>query len=241
MIGINIDIPASDLAAMRDAFARYVTWFRKGPQEAVKKTCVYVVRSLRADTKQSAKHRRVVRNPNYVNVNSRRAQNKRLRQLAHIRAWYESRGQAAPKDTAEYFNRYAIERLTQRKGTRYTPVFMAMSITEAKRIAQSSMMDQYMIKRRGLAKSSWGWMLGKLGKQTATDQQQISGTTEVTSGTTGGAFETYYVDLINKLAYIRKATKASVGSVIGRAQRAMKDEMEGHVKRARQQAGLRAA
>jgi hypothetical protein len=240
VIALNIDVPQADMETMRQTFARYVAWFRKGPEEAVKKTCVYVVRSLRADTNLSAKHRRVVRNPNYINVKSRRAQNKRLRQLAHIKAWYESRGQSAPTDTAEYFNRYAIERLTQRQGARYTPVFGAGSIAEAKRIAQASMSHQYMIKRRGLAKASWGWMLGKLGKQTSTEQAQISGATEVSSGTTGGAFETYFVDLVNKLAYIRKASKASISSVIGRAQRAMVDEMEGHIKRAREQAGLRA-
>jgi hypothetical protein len=234
MIGINIDVPAEDIAAMRETFARYVSWFRKGPQEAVKKTCVYVVRSLRASTKQSTRHRRVVRNPNFQKPTSKRA-----RQLAHIRAWYAARGKAAPRDTAEYFNRYAIERLTQRKGARYTPVFGAVSITEAKRIAQASMMDQYIIKRRGLAKSSWGWMLGKLGKQTTAEQPQINGTTEVTSGTSGGAFETYFVDLINRLSYIRKASKESISGVLGRAQRAMKDEMEGHAKRARERAGLR--
>jgi hypothetical protein len=237
MISVNVEFPADDIAAMRDTFARYVAWFRKGPQEAVKKTCVYVVRSFRASTRLSAKQRKVVRNPNY-----RKPTSKRARQLQHIRAWYLARGRAAPKDTAEYFDRFAIERLTQRKGTRYTPIRgLAASVGEAKRIAQATMFDQLQIKRRGLAKSSWGWMLGKLGKSESVDQGPISGTVAVEQGTTGGAFEAYFVDLINRLSYIRRATKASVSGVLGRAQRAMKDEMEGHIKRARQNAGLRAA
>ena len=235
MIGINIDIPASDLAAMRDTFARYVQWFRKGPEEAVKKTCVYIVRSLRADTKLSPKARKVVRNPNYKKPTSKRA-----RQLQHIQAWYAAKGKGQFKDTAEYFNRYAIERLTQKKGTRYTAIPTIGTMAEARRYAQSSMLDQYLIKRRGLAKSSWGWMLGKLGKQTATEQGKIAGTTEVNSSA-GGSTDYYFTELINRLSYIRKATKTNVNSVMGRAQRAMKDEMEGHIKRARQQSGLRAA
>jgi hypothetical protein len=236
MIGINIDVPESDLAAMRETFRRYVQWFRKGPSEAIKKTCVYVVRSLRADTKRSPERRKVVRNPDYTKPTSRRA-----RQLQHIRAYYAGKGQAAPADTAQYFNRYAIERKTQRKGTRYTPIPTIGDIAEARRYAQSSMLDQLTIKRRGLAKSSWGWMLGKLGKRDGVEQQAIGGTTEVTSGVTEGAVEIHFTDLINRLSYIRKATKVNVSSVIGRAQRAMRDEMEGHAKRARQQAGLRAA
>lgn len=237
MIAVNMYIPASDIAAMRDTFARYVQWFRKGPEEAVKKTCVYIVRSLRADTKLSPKHRRVVRNPNFVKPTSKRA-----RQLQHIKAYYAGKGKGQFKDSAEYFNRYAIERLTQKKGIRYTPIPTLGNMAEARAYAQSTMLDQYLIKKRGLAKSSWGWMLGKLGnRQSGDTQQPISGTTEVSSGTTGGAFDTYFMDLINRLSYIRRATKTNVSSVIGRAQRAMKDEMEGHVKRARQQSGLRAA
>lgn len=241
MIAVNIDIPASDINAMRNTFARYVQWFRKGPQEAVKKTCVYIVKSLRADTKIGAKARRVVPNPNYININRRGGANKRLRQLGHIKAWYETRGKAPPKDTAEYFMRFAIERYTQRKGTRYIPIPAFGKITEAKQYAKLSMQDQYLIKRRGLAKSSWGWMLGKLGKADGVDQPQISGATEVTSGTTGGAFDSYFVDLINRLSYIRRATRVNVNSVLGRASRNMQGEMERHAKRARQQAGLRAA
>lgn len=241
MIEVNIDIPASDIAAMRNTFARYVQWFRKGPQEAVKKTCVYIVKSLRADTKIGAKARRVVPNPNYVNINKRGGANKRLRQLAHIKAWYETRGKASPKDTAEYFMRFAIERYTQRNGKRHTPIPTFGKITEAKLYAQRSMQEQYLIKRRGLAKSSWGWMLGKFGKADSVGHPQIAGTTEVTSGNIGGAFESYFVDLVNRLSYIRRATGANVNSVLGRASRNMQGEMERHAKHARQQAGLRAA
>lgn len=236
MIDVNISIPPQDVAAMNDAFARYVAWFRKGPAEAVKKTCVYIVRSLRASTKTSGKVRRIVKNPAYV-----KPTNKRTRQLQHIRAWYAGKGKDVPADTADYFNRWAIERLRQRGRASYVPLFLAQTKAEAQRMAKRDRPQSYRILRRGLAKSSWGWMLGKLGKPSMVDQAQISGTTEVTETRTGGEFEYHAVSLANKLGYIRKATKANVGTVLERASKAMVDEMEGHVKGARRASGLRAA
>lgn len=231
MINLNVTIPEGDIQAMRATFDRYVQWFSKGPKEAVKKTCVYIVRSLRADTKKNgAKFRKVVKNPNYTMPTSKRA-----RQVLHIRAYYAGKGKEFT-DTADY-NRYAIQRKTQKKGDKYISIPSIGDITKAREFARSNMMDQLLIKNRGLANSSWGWMLGKLGKKTATTQQQIAQTTEVNES---AVKDSYFAELINRLSYIRKSMKVNTQSVIMRAQKSMIDEMEGHIKRARRESGLRA-
>jgi hypothetical protein len=166
--------------------------------------------------------------------------NRRARQLTYIRAWYQSKGKKAPIDKAEYFDKFAIERLTQGKGNKYYKVknFPA-SISEAKKIAESSMLDQLMIKRRGLADSSWGWMLGRLGKQDNTPHKIINGVTNV-DDRSDPSQGSYSVEFQNKLVYIRKAMTTNTTSILFRAGRAMVDEMEGHIKRARVQSGLKA-
>jgi hypothetical protein len=85
-------------------------------------------------------------------------------------------------------------------------------------------------------------MLGKLGKRSAPSEDRIServGLTQVTESPGSDLF--VFIDIANKLKYIRKATKANVSSVMARANRAMIDEMEGHIKQARRDSGLRAA
>jgi hypothetical protein len=239
MIGINIDVPQQDIAALQSTVDRYVQWFRKGPKEAIKKTCVYIVRSLRASTKLGAKARRIVKNPSYAETGS-----KRERQLMHIAEWCAQHGR--PVRMPQQFQKYAIQRYGQRGGVWYRGVngdtsAQARSAAAALDTLKGERSNIYRIARRGLAKASWGWMLKSLGKQSTTEQSKIPGTTSVIEGGSAGASETSYIDLSNKLSYIRKALKVNVGSVMARANKAIIDEMEGHIKQAREKSGLRAA
>jgi len=239
MIDVNITIPSQDIAALQATVDRYVQWFRKGPKEAIKKTCVYIVRSLRASTKIGAKNRRIVKNPDYAKTGS-----KRERQLMHIAEWNAAHGR--PSRMPQQFQKYAIQRYGQRGGPWYRGVngdshAQARAAAQALDVIKGDRSNIYRIAKRGLAKASWGWMLGKLGKPSLAEQAEISGTTAVTEGGNTGAFEYSYIDLSNKLNYIRKTLKGNVGSVMSRANRAMIDEMEGHITQARRDAGLRAA
>jgi hypothetical protein len=239
MIDVNITVPASDVAAIQATFNKYVAWFNKGPKEAVKKTCVYIVRSLRASTKIGAKVRRIVKNPDYAKTGS-----KRERQLMHIAEWNAAHGR--PVRMPQAFQKYAIQRYWQggidHRAVNGNTSAEARTAAAALDTLKGDRSNIYRIAKRGLAKASWGWMLGKLGKRSAPSEDRIServGLTQVTESTGSDLF--VFIDIANKLKYIRKATKANVGSVIARANRAMIDEMEGHVKSARQQSGLRAA
>jgi peptidoglycan hydrolase-like protein with peptidoglycan-binding domain len=240
MIDVNITIPSQDIVALQATVDRYVQWFRKGPKEAIKKTCVYIVRSLRASTKIGAKTRRIVKNPDYAKTGS-----KRERQLMHIAEWNAAHGR--PSRMPQQFQKYAIQRYGQRGGPWYRGVngdtaAQARTAAAALDTIKGDRSNIYRIAKRGLAKASWGWMLGKLGKPSLTEQAEIGGTvTMQPGGSPSGAFEYSYIDLSNKLNYIRKTLKGNVGSVMARANRAMIDEMEGHIKQARRDSGLRAA
>lgn len=232
MIGINIDMPQADIDLMGKTLQKYSEWFKKGQKEAVKKAAVYIIRSLRKITKLSKKHREIVKNPYYARPTS-----KRVRQINHIRDWYAKQGWEF-KDKADYFNRYAIERYTQKRKY-YTAIPLARTAADARRDAMQRFPNSWNIKRRGLAHSSWGWMLGKLRPgETAliAEKQGISFADEKTDA------KEYSIELTNRLAYIRKTLKqGAVGEVVGKAARAMIDEMEGHHKKSMRAAGMRAA
>jgi hypothetical protein len=238
VIEVDIVVPASDVAALQETLQKYAAWFSKGPKEAIKKACVYIVRSLSASTKISAKTRRVVRNPQYAKAGSKRA-----RQLMHIADWNKEHGK--PYRMPNTYQKWAIQRLTQRGSIYHKPVngdTHSEALTSAR---QSDVFKPYSftLRRRGLAKSSWGWMLGKIGKKGAAPSVAMiaerAGLTQVTESPETALFQ--YVEMTNKLSYIRKATKPNVGSIMARANRAIIDEMEGHSKRAKAAAGLRAA
>jgi hypothetical protein len=241
---INIEVPKSDVDALRDTLERYVESFSKGPREAVKKAAVYIVRSLRSSTKRSPEKRHVVRNPNrYDGTNTQ--SNRFALAHAHIMAWYESHGSSSKRKGVHQSwlpplrhimdrraaAHYAVERYTQKRGKRYIGIPDALKdggISEAKATAESRMPKVLNIMRRGTAKSSWGWMLARLGKTDSTEQPIIGGVTQVAELSSRDAIS---IELTNSLGYIRKATKANVSGVMGRANRAIIDEIQGHISR----------
>jgi hypothetical protein len=252
MIEVTIDVPQGDIDAMRDALRRYAAWFHKGPEEAVKKACVYVVRSLRSSTRASKTERQIVPNPTQNMMTA--AVNRYGRAHAHIQAYYAAGGGSGRKGKRKDWlpplrsltkeNRAAskaIERYTQRKGVRYTPLVgtnPGISASDAKRIAREYYPKSLAVRRSGLAKRAWGLILGQLG-QNAGNVSDV--TKDMADVMTTQSDTVYSVLMHNKLGYVRKAMKADVNSVLARARRAMIDEMEGHAKRALRESGMRAA
>ena len=256
MININIDVPQSDLKAMAETFQRYAAYYRNNIPKAIEKTCVQLIKSLRGSTRRSKKTRKVVRNPNRYNA-SKRQTNKFLRMHEHIHDYYEQHGGGSKTGKMKAWiprlkdvrmghksSRWAIEIFTQRKGMRYSPVWGAEKKSDAKGAAPFANPKAFNIRRRGLADSSWGWMLGKLGKANLVDQQEINGLANaIKLNESGGAFEYSGILMHNKLGYIRKAMSGAspVQTLIARTINQMRRDMGEIHPKAKGAAGLRAA
>jgi hypothetical protein len=203
----------------------------------------------------SGKVRKIVRNPNKY-TGSVGATNKFMRAHEHIQENYKAHGSPANPtnrraswlppirdlDRKARPAKLAIEIYTQRRGMKYAQIFGIDKVGDAKTVAQLMMPKQYNITRRGLARSSWGWMLRQLKKTASTEQPEINGTVMISrSNISVAGKDNIIIEATNKLNYIRKATKANISTVLARASRMMIDEIEGHTKGAAARAGLRAA
>jgi hypothetical protein len=251
MIALDITVPQADIERMNDTFKRYVDYYKGNFPKAIEKTAVQILKSLAGSTTRANPFRKVVRNPNTKGL---RLDTHAADIHAHIQQHYKwfpgtrhnAKRQGAmlraglpPINTLAF--PFAIERFTRRKGLTYVPIKnrWLKGVNEARDYARTNMPRHYQIHTRGLAKSSWGWMLRGFGGGANVEQKQIPGTTEV-SRYMGGNGETMGVNLADMLAYIRKATKSNISTVISRATSQMMYDMGEITRKAKQHAGLSA-
>jgi hypothetical protein len=213
MISATIDFPKEDITALQQMMYRYSAHFNGNAKKTVEGTMVKIITALRADnsTMKSKPTRKIVdwHIP---------------KQLAHGDRKY------IPE------TRYAIEVFSQ-KGKRMIPV-RAKSMSQAKQIASRFMPNQYNIKKSGLARSSWGWILKQMGKSGAIEQRQIAGTTDVKKieQVSNGVLQ-FGISATNRLSYIRKAMKANITTALARASTMMRKQMERNKRDAAQAIG----
>jgi hypothetical protein len=214
MINATIDFPKEDITALQQMMFRYSEHFNGNAKKTVEATMVKIITALRAanSTKKSKPTRKIIdwHIP---------------RQLAHGDRKY------IPE------SRYAIEVFTQ-KGKRMVPIRSAKSKSQATQIASRFMANQYNIKKSGLARSSWSWILKQMGKSGAIEQRQITGTTEVkkVEQVSGGVLQ-FGINATNRLSYIRKAMKANITTALARASTMMRKQMERNKRDAAQAIG----
>jgi hypothetical protein len=213
MINATIDFPKEDITALQQMMFRYSAHFNGNAKKTVEGTMVKIIAALRADnsTMKSKPRRKIVdwHIP---------------KQLAHGDRKY------IPE------TRYAIEVFSQ-KGKRMIPV-RAKSMAQAKQIASRFMPNQYNIKKSGLARSSWGWILKQMGKSGAIEQRQIAGTTDVKKieQVSNGVLQ-FGISATNRLSYIRKAMKENITTALARASTMMRKQMERNKRDAAQAIG----
>ena len=247
MIEINLDIPESDLAKLRETSTRYVAFLKGNADKAVQKIVVKLALALRASTRgtrQPPRQRPVVKNPLYTSGKAGKSGfSKRDRMKEHISDWYTEvlkqpeRDRVKFSDTSARFKaKKAIFR--KRKGARiFMPVY-----DNAKGAAQKSPLRE--IKKRGLADASWFWMLGRIGAR----QGKAPPAGVTAKGTVVGydppkrVGNDLFATLYNRLNYIRKAFftagAAAISGAIGRTATMMRKEMERAEEAARKSAGL---
>jgi hypothetical protein len=251
VIDISIAVSQHDVANLDAAFGRLVERFKGNIPRAVEKTTAWIIVSLRARTKESKKTRNIVKNPGeYKGIHA----DKFVRVHGHIQAWYKEHGGTKykkrklawlpPLVEVQSRNPWAIERLMQHGKARYTPIrYMDLlkrhGKSEAKAVAQVRNPKTYnMLKfkeggRRGLARASWGWMLGKLGASGGSGAPgRFAGTYSVDRYGNGNDGTTAIISA-NKLAYIRKAmTRGDITTVLSSATKSILADLERAKKRA---------
>ena len=213
MINATIDFPKEDITAIQQMMYRYAAHFNGNAKKTVEGTMVKIITALRAanSTMKSKPVRKIVdwHIP---------------KQLAHGDRKY------IPE------TRFAIEAYSQKK-KRMIPV-RAKSKAQAVQVASRFMPNQYNIKKSGLARSSWGWILKQMGKSGAIEQRQIAGTTEVkkVEQVSNGVLQ-FGIGVTNRLSYIRKAMKANITTALARAATMMRTQMERNKRDAAQAVG----
>jgi hypothetical protein len=211
MINATIDFPKEDITALQQMMFRYSEHFNGNAKKTVEATMVKIITALRAanSTKKSKPTRKIIdwHIP---------------RQLAHGDRKY------IPE------SRYAIEVFTQ-KGKRMVPIRSAKSKSQATQIASRFMANQYNIKKSGLARSSWGWILKQMSKAGSIESR---GTTEVqrVEQVSGGVLQ-FGINATNRLSYIRKAMTANITTALARAATMMRTQMERNKRDAAQSIG----
>jgi hypothetical protein len=244
MIGINIDVPQSDIDSMSSTFARYAAYYKGNIPKAVEKTMVQIIKALSGSTKVSSKLRPIVRNPD-----PRHKVDARMAMLGV----YKYSNKKSPrkyfspiKGTGEFGA--AIRYVGKDKVLmRVRGAWEVFSRAEMESMNYGSRTIQNhkkrIIGRSGLAKSSWSWMLGKLGASAAALQSEIGGTTTVTRINTDGAFNYFGILGENKLKYIRNALhgRQDISTAIRRAELMMMYDMKEITRKAKANSGLRAA
>lgn len=255
MIEVSIDVPKADIDALEQTFTRYAKHFNLSIPKAIEKTAVKIITALRARTVRSKEHRRIVRNP------LRRSWDKMMRRHEHIQQYYrehpETRHTSRQGDQLNKGLRtlkelrkvgqapypYAIEYFS-RRGMRFwsIPNYNIPSMAAAKQWAAVNLTERYKIKRRGLARSSWAWMMKQLGKQATAEQTEVNGAVEVRKFALGAGDGITYVEMRDMLRYIRKATsKGDVTTAISSANKMLEHEIKRDIERAAQASGVRAA
>ena len=246
MITLGIEVPQADIAEMNKTFERYAAYYKGNIPKAVEKTCVQIIKALRANTKKSSKLRPIVKNPDKTHKTD-------LTMAPFgVYKYYGKKGKyfSPIKGTGEYGKIRYIDKKTLviMEWDKVTGKRVAITRTNEEMISAGagSMILQNHPKRKidrsGLAYSSWGWMLGKLGKTTATNQPEISGSTSVDKYFDSVISDKFSISMTDRLAYIRKALtggRAPLSSAISRATNSMREDMREIGRRAKTGAGLK--
>lgn len=220
MKDLDIDFVQGSFDKLRRSAEKRSRLLNEDIKKTLTKTSLKVLTALRASARKSKEFRRIVRNKA---SGSKRSVNRLLRRHGHIQQWYQDHPDARhtsrqgdqlnkglPRmkdiwDGSAKDAKYAIEKWRQRKSVLLIRISGAQSVKEAKEVARQKMLRQYKIMRRGLAKSSFTWMMGKLGPRSGSQdmQPEIPGATSVrkTATPTGGAWR-LSIKMLNEISYI---------------------------------------
>jgi hypothetical protein len=240
MIGINIELPERDRAEVGAMVRRFVAFYRGDMGRAVEKTMVRIISALREKTKVSAKIRKIVRNPDpRAKTDARRApfgvmkySNKRT-----PREYFSPiRGTGEYGAAIRYMGRNKVL-MRVRGGWEVFTRAELESMNMSSRTIQNH--PKRIIGRSGLAKDSWGWMLGQLGASAALKFTPNNEAVKVTRTTTDNDVS---ITADNKLKYIRAALKpGAISTVMQRAKQQMMWDLASDSGRAAIRARMRAA
>jgi hypothetical protein len=213
---------------------------------------VKIIVALRAGntTKRSKEVRRIVKDPKKT-IGGKSYKEKMLRTHEHIQQYYKDHPGAKKtgikrpwlpsQKSLKRDPKWAIEMFTQKRGIKYFPLPNLKreddTASNRKRISESQYSRFYNIAKRGLARSSWSWILKRLGKSGSAEQDELINTFSVRKTDT---YLRESIEVSNKLSYIKKAMTQNVSTFVERATEMIEYDINKASRYSKKKAGLAA-
>jgi hypothetical protein len=219
---VTILFNPADVARFNREMNRQIVLLKKTPEKVVRYGAILVGRALGASTKVSPKLRPIVKNPHPDAKTDKR----RAKYGVYKYKVDGSRKFVPIYRTGEYGMTRFIDKRTSQVMVRTEDGRVAKHLFGQDDFEALGIGGEYQgimnhpkrkIGRAGLAKSSWGWMMRKLGAGATTPQAELAGATSVE---TWGSQGSYTIRLTDKLRYIRSALaqgRGDVGTAMDRA------------------------
>jgi hypothetical protein len=138
-------------------------------------------------------------------------------------------------------SKWAIEMFTQKRGIKYVMIPNLSKENDfaktRKAMANERYAKYYNIVRRGLARSSWSWILKRLGKSGSVEQDELINTFSVRKTDT---YLRESIEVSNKLSYIKKAMTQNVSTFVERATEMIEYDINKASRYSKKKAGLAA-
>jgi hypothetical protein len=205
----------------------------------LKKTSLKVLVALRASTRKSPKKRQLYE----AGEMSMSDRFRHTRMQDKIQDWYKQHGAPKTKSgrhlpTSVYTSKaqrnedFKFAAIKQR----YPGEHKLLPIFGAEKKAEAKKSKKLTIKKQGLARSSFTWMMGALGSGGSAQQPEISGVTSVTKGATQAEGSTRLsVKMSNRLKYVLSALKGGkrdVSTALDRAREMLMSDTRRALKKA---------
>jgi hypothetical protein len=240
MTAVSIEFSKGSFDRLRRSAQARSRVLNEDMRTTLTKTSLKVLTALRASARKSPPKRKVqeiVRGFFRQTGESRSA-----RMQDRIQAWYEMHPES--RKTGERRKLAGYIPISERRGeykfaaikTRKPGEAIIMPIYGATKKSEANKSKKRIIKKAGLAKSSFTWMMGKLGSGGSAPQSEISGVTGVTktASTTDGS-TTLSVKMRNDLKYILSALqggKRDVSTALDRAREMLMSDTRRALKKA---------
>lgn len=231
--GVQFDFPQADVNRLFDAMKRSANELNKDNGSAMKQAVGYLVRSLSASTKISAKLRPIVKNPNKKWKTDRRIAPFGVMKYKKGNQYFVPIYRTGEYGKLRFFDKKSASWFDRRSG-KWEKIPSGQDIANPEIIVPGIMNDKRRkIGNRGLAKLTWKLAAKNL-------NQRLDGMTfgsiksAITAKIAAQNIETksnfkgndVFVEIHNSLPYIRSAIKDDFGSVFDRAARAFEYNIE---------------
>lgn len=237
MMDVSIEFAQGSFDRLRRSAQARSRVLNEDMRKTLTKTSLKVLVALRASAKTSPKKRPVQEARQFYFYGEKE---KSARMQERIKTWYAQHSPASK--TGRHLSGYVSA--SQRKGgyqfvavkSRKRGEHVLLPIYGATKKSEANKSPKRIIRKQGLARSSFTWMMGALGGGGSSQQPEIPGVTSVTKGATQSkTSSTLSVKMSNRLNYILSALKGGkrdVSTALDRARAMLMSDTRRALKKA---------